>query len=62
MLSRVALASDPEVRRRNVVLRVDGYDPDPEDDAPHEEAFAYRLVVSVEDARVVDPLAEIDRY
>jgi hypothetical protein len=32
-----------------VVLTVDGFDPDPEDDTPHEEDFRYRLVVSIED-------------
>ena len=47
-LSNLAYASGR--RARPVVLELRGFDPDPEDARPHEEAFRYRLVVSLQDA------------
>lgn len=57
LLSRVVYRVPDGPPRDPAILAVEGYDPDPEDGAPHEERFRYRLVVSVEDDLAAPPPA-----
>jgi hypothetical protein len=49
LLSRIVYASPSRRAPAMGLIAVEGFDPDPADDSPHEEAFTYRLAVSVED-------------